>query len=83
MVNGDGDRLMQVLANFISNAAKYSPAGGVVTVGAERHESRIRIYVRDKGQGIPQDFMTRCSRNSRRPTPPTPGKKAVPDWASA
>ena len=56
MVSGDGDRLMQVLANFISNAAKYSPAGGVITVGAQRLESRVRVYVRDQGLGIPQDF---------------------------
>jgi PAS domain S-box-containing protein len=56
MVSGDGDRLMQVLANFISNAAKYSPVGGVVTVGAEPRGGQIRIFVRDQGPGIPHSF---------------------------
>ena len=56
MVSGDGDRLMQVLANFISNAAKYSPPGGVVTLGAEQRDGRIRISVRDQGPGIPHSF---------------------------
>ena len=56
MVSGDGDRLMQVLANFISNAAKYSPAGGIVIVGAEMHHDQIRIFVRDQGPGIPPSF---------------------------
>ncbi len=56
MVSGDGDRLMQVLANFISNAAKYSPVGGVVTVGAELRGGQVRIFVRDQGPGIPHSF---------------------------
>jgi len=56
MVRGDADRLMQVLANFISNAAKFSPAGGVITVGAELRGDLIRICVRDQGPGIPASF---------------------------
>jgi PAS domain S-box-containing protein len=59
MVNGDGDRLMQVLANFVSNAAKYSPADGVVTIGAALRGGQIRIYVRDQGPGIPPNFHDR------------------------
>lgn len=56
MVNGDGDRLMQVLANFISNAAKYSPPGGVITVGSEMHDGLARVFVSDQGPGIPVSF---------------------------
>ena len=56
MISGDGDRLMQVLANFISNAAKYSPPSGVVTLGAELRGGQIRISVRDQGPGIPHSF---------------------------
>jgi PAS domain S-box-containing protein len=56
MVSGDGDRLMQVLANFISNAAKYSPPNGIITLGARLQKGQIRIFVRDQGPGIPHSF---------------------------
>jgi signal transduction histidine kinase len=52
-VKGDESRLMQVLANMISNAAKFSSDGGEVTVGAKLIDSRIRIFVTDRGAGIP------------------------------
>ncbi len=55
----DEDRLMQVLANLLSNAAKYSAKGECVQVGAERRNAFIRIAVRDHGPGIPQAFRGR------------------------
>jgi PAS domain S-box-containing protein len=58
-VRGDNGRLMQVLANLISNAAKYSPEGGVVTVGAEAGETSVRLWVKDRGPGIPESFHGR------------------------
>ena len=51
-VNGDNGRLLQVLANLFSNAAKYSPAGGSVTIGARREGETVRIWVSDEGPGI-------------------------------
>ncbi|UYV36574.1 HAMP domain-containing histidine kinase [Rhodobacteraceae bacterium D3-12] len=54
LIDGDETRLLQVLANMISNAAKFSDAEGVVTVGCERIDDKIRIYVRDTGVGIPE-----------------------------
>lgn len=53
MVNGDESRLMQVMANMISNAAKFSSDGGEVTVGAKAKNGHVRIYVEDHGVGIP------------------------------
>jgi len=47
-------RLMQVLSNVISNAVKFSHAGETVTVGCMMIDGRIRIYVQDRGKGIPQ-----------------------------
>ncbi len=49
----DASRVRQVLANLIDNAAKFTPAGGTVTVGLERVDQAIRCFVRDTGVGIP------------------------------
>lgn len=52
---GDADRLVQVLTNLLSNAAKYSPSGGVVEISATRDDDRIKVSVRDLGPGIPKE----------------------------
>jgi signal transduction histidine kinase len=52
-VMGNPDRLRQVIGNLISNAIKYSPAGGVVEVHAAAENGHIRVEVRDEGMGIP------------------------------
>lgn len=58
-VSADADRLMQVLGNLLSNAAKFSPQGGVVTVSACRQSpSMVRISVTDQGPGIPVKFRS-------------------------
>jgi len=56
MVQGDGNRLMQVLSNLMSNAAKFSPQGGQVELSVVRNDSTIHITVRDYGPGIPEEF---------------------------
>ena len=58
-VRADPDRLMQVLANLLSNAAKFSPAGGKVTVSSALAGERVRISVADRGPGIPAEFRPR------------------------
>jgi signal transduction histidine kinase len=55
-VNGDKDRLMQVLSNLMSNAAKISPTGGKVELSVTRHDADVRIAVKDNGPGIPEEF---------------------------
>lgn len=55
-VRVDGQRLQQVLANLLSNAAKFSPAGGLVEVSVQRAGERLRVSVADRGPGIPEDF---------------------------
>jgi len=54
-VQGDRDRLAQVIGNLLSNAIKYSPEGGVVELAAERENGTVLVRVRDHGVGIPQD----------------------------
>ncbi|MES1241337.1 MAG: ATP-binding protein, partial [Acidobacteriota bacterium] len=58
-VMGDPDRLQQVLANLLSNAAKFSLRGGTVEVEMVRAEGRVRISVTDHGPGIPEPFRSR------------------------
>ena len=55
-VYGDEDRMIQVLTNLLSNAAKYSPEFGQVTLEASMQDGKIKISVRDQGPGIPQEF---------------------------
>lgn len=59
MVNVDANRMMQVLANLLSNATKYSPAGGTVKVALERVGQQVRVAVKDNGPGIPEEFRSR------------------------
>lgn len=55
----DASRLQQVLANFLSNAIKFSPDKGVVELRVERIGERVRTSVRDYGPGIPESFRSR------------------------
>jgi signal transduction histidine kinase/ActR/RegA family two-component response regulator len=50
---GDPDRLAQLVANLLDNAAKYTPVGGQIWVSARLDDDRIEISVRDTGIGIP------------------------------
>jgi signal transduction histidine kinase len=53
--NGDRLRIGQVIDNLVSNALKFTPAGGTVNVRAYPHRSAVRIEVADTGMGIPED----------------------------
>ncbi len=55
----DPDRFIQVLTNLVSNAAKFSPTGDMITVTLDRAGERIRIAVADRGPGIPEAFRGR------------------------
>ena len=58
-VMADHDRLLQVLTNLLSNAAKYSPSGEVVSVRAELLDNWVKIFVTDCGPGVPDEFRSR------------------------
>ncbi len=52
-VDGDGERIMQVISNLMSNAAKFSHKEGVVEISLTQNEERVRVSVKDFGSGIP------------------------------
>ncbi|MDP4528507.1 ATP-binding protein [Alkalimonas delamerensis] len=55
----DANRLQQVLANLLSNAAKFSPKGAEVLITAHRKDGVVRVSVQDHGPGIPAAFHDR------------------------
>lgn len=57
IVQGDAERLRQILSNLLSNALKFTPRGGRVTVCLARCGEQVMLTVADTGQGIPAEFM--------------------------
>lgn len=58
-VHVDRKRLMQVMTNLLSNAAKFSPEGSAVEVSTRCSEGMVRVAISDRGPGIPEDFRSR------------------------
>ena len=58
-VNADRKRVLQVLTNLISNAAKFSPQDGTVEVCTTLSNGTVRVSVADRGSGIPESFRSR------------------------
>jgi signal transduction histidine kinase/ActR/RegA family two-component response regulator len=58
-VRGDPVRLAQVFGNLLTNAAKFTPAGGTIDVRVARAGERARVSVRDNGRGIPAEQARR------------------------
>lgn len=59
MVRADELRMMQIFANLISNAVKFSPKGASVEVAVRPQDGGFRVSVRDSGSGIPKAFHSR------------------------
>src|SRR5581483_10964035 len=57
VINGDPDRLQQVVWNLLSNAIKFTPKGGRVEIRLEHDNGNARLIVTDDGEGIPHDFL--------------------------
>ena len=56
-ISGDERLLRQVIDNLLTNAIKYSPAGGTITVGGRYTKSNVTLFVRDEGVGIAEADM--------------------------
>lgn len=59
-VLGDQKRLVQVLANLLTNAAKYTPSGGDIILGMDVDGSHVRITVSDNGIGMAPELLKRA-----------------------
>ncbi|MGX4642980.1 ATP-binding protein [Massilia sp. SYSU DXS3249] len=57
VVQGDRTRLVQVVANLLNNAAKYTAQGGEITLAVDLHADRARIAVTDNGIGIEDKLL--------------------------
>jgi PAS domain S-box-containing protein len=58
-IQGDPKLLRQVIDNLLTNAIKYSPNGGVITVGGRYTETSVNFFVRDEGAGIAESEQSR------------------------
>jgi PAS domain S-box-containing protein len=65
----DGVRLKQVLWNLLTNATKFTPAGGKVSVRACRRDGDLELSVEDTGDGIAPDFMPHVFERFRQADP--------------
>jgi len=57
MIEADQTRIEQVLGNLLSNALKYTPADGLISVSLDRQEGWALLRVRDNGVGIPKSQL--------------------------
>jgi two-component system, sensor histidine kinase and response regulator len=58
-LEGDEARVKQVMDNLLSNASKYTPEGGTITVSVGKYGNHIRIKIQDTGRGIPPELLPR------------------------
>ncbi|HUN24278.1 MAG TPA: ATP-binding protein [Anaerolineales bacterium] len=71
-IQGDEDRLRQVLVNLLSNAIKYDPSGGTIRIKGVVQPRSVLVSVSDEGAGIPAEDIERVfDRFYRAPTPVT------------
>jgi PAS domain S-box-containing protein len=59
VIHGDAHRITQVLVNLLSNAVRYTPAGGDIGVIVDREDNAVTIRVRDNGRGIEPEIKER------------------------
>jgi two-component system, sensor histidine kinase and response regulator len=62
MAYGDEEMIKTVIRNLLSNALKFTPPGGKITVGADENEDTVGLWVRDTGVGIQESDKERLFR---------------------
>lgn len=59
LIEGDQDRVTQVVINLLSNAIKYTPEGGSIVIQAEEEDEQVHVKVSDNGVGIPPSALSK------------------------
>jgi signal transduction histidine kinase/CHASE3 domain sensor protein len=57
VVLADRQRLQQILVNLVGNAIKFTPANGMIRVGAQKNGTTASVFIQDSGVGIPEDRL--------------------------
>jgi PAS domain S-box-containing protein len=57
-LTGDTERLVQIITNLVSNAHKYTPAGGTITISTRQEGAALRLSIADTGIGLTPDEQT-------------------------
>ena len=55
VIQADQSLISQAMVNLLDNAVKYTPEGGLIRLGADRHQGHIHLYVEDNGPGVPAE----------------------------
>jgi signal transduction histidine kinase len=63
---GNRELIGQAVANLVDNSIKYGAEGGSIRIGAEQSDSEVRIWVADRGPGIPEERRQEAVRKYRR-----------------
>ncbi|HZU85850.1 MAG TPA: ATP-binding protein [Anaerolineaceae bacterium] len=79
----DEARMMQVLDNLISNAFRYTPAGGKINLSARLYGSKVRLAVQDTGSGIPAEELSAIFERFYRADPSRHSERTLWDSESA
>jgi signal transduction histidine kinase len=70
VVQGDPQRVVQILTNLVGNACQYTPVGGQITIGADKIDGHAELTVRDTGIGIHEDELERIFERFYRSSDP-------------
>jgi signal transduction histidine kinase len=62
VIIADGDRVLQIISNLLSNAFRWTPDGGSVELALDQKNGTISVAVEDSGPGIPEDEVDRIFR---------------------
>jgi len=71
VVNVDIEKTTLAFVNVLNNAARFSPEGGKITVGAEQQGQEVFVWVQDKGVGIPPDQLEKIFQEFYQVEPPS------------
>ncbi|MEQ1764664.1 MAG: hybrid sensor histidine kinase/response regulator [Pyrinomonadaceae bacterium] len=74
-INGDSERIQQIVNNLLSNAVKFTPDGGTITFSLEKVDGSARISVSDTGEGISKEFLPRVFERYKQANNSTTNRK--------